>query len=213
MYYPCAPSAHCSALDGDEEGEQAREAGAIVHGDEEADEDEHDEGVVGEEEREGGEERGGEPPPDTGHDREHAREGERVALGGVDGGDDGEEREQEEREEVGGLEEEQGEPVGGEARQQAALRVGARGGCVQGRVVGVDVGEECVGDGDVQEEERGEGQRCARRAGGAGLGGSPRRRGRCRRRPGTAAPPARTPWLVGCLPRIWRRGRLALGDD
>jgi hypothetical protein len=77
----------------------------------------------------------------------------------VDGGDDGEEREQEEREEVGGLEEEQGEPVGGEAGQQVALRVGARGGCVQGRVVGVDVGEERVGDGDVQEEERGEGQR------------------------------------------------------
>ena len=142
-----------------EEGEQAREAGAVVRGDEEVDEDEHDDDVVGEEEREGGEKRGSEPPPDAGHDGEHAREGECVALGGADGGDDGEEREQEEREEVGGLEDEQGELVGGEARQQAALRVGARGGCVQGRVVGVDVGEERVGDGDVQEEERGEGQR------------------------------------------------------
>jgi len=120
--------------------------------------------VVGEEEREGGEEGGGEPPPDAWHDGEHPGEGERVALGGVDGGDgedgggDGEEREEEEGEEVGGLEEEEGEPVGGEAGQQRALRVGARGGGVERGVVGVDVGEERVRDGDVEEEERGEGQ-------------------------------------------------------
>jgi hypothetical protein len=59
--------------------------------------------------------------------------------------------------------------------------------------------------------------RCARRAGGAGLGGSPRRSGRCRRRPRTAAPLARTPWLVGYLGfgdgADWRLETIEFGGD
>jgi hypothetical protein len=59
--------------------------------------------------------------------------------------------------------------------------------------------------------------RCAQRAGGAGLGGSPRRSGRCRRRPGTADPSARTPWLVGCLGfgdgADWRLETIEFGGD
>ena len=57
------------------------------------------------------------------------------------------------REELGGLEEKEGEPVVGEAVDEAALGGGAGGGRVEG---GVDVGEEGVGDGDVDEEEEGE---------------------------------------------------------
>jgi|UPI000221BC07 hypothetical protein len=44
----------CGDRGGGTGAEQAREAGAVVPSDEEADEDEHDNDVVGEEEREGG---------------------------------------------------------------------------------------------------------------------------------------------------------------
>uniref|UniRef100_K3XQ71 Uncharacterized protein n=1 Tax=Setaria italica TaxID=4555 RepID=K3XQ71_SETIT len=126
---------------------------------EELEEDDDEHRVLREEEREDREERRREPPPCSGHDGEHPRDGECVVLGGVDGGD-GEDGggggEEEEGEEVGVLEEEEGEPVGCEAGEEAALGIGARGGGVEGGVVGVDVSEEGVGDGDMEEEEGGE---------------------------------------------------------
>uniref|UniRef100_K3Y2P5 Uncharacterized protein n=1 Tax=Setaria italica TaxID=4555 RepID=K3Y2P5_SETIT len=122
--------------DDEEEREQPHEPRPIIRDDEEPKEDDNEHRVVREEECEGREERRREPPPYPRHDGEHPLEGERVVLGGVDGGDGedgsggGKEGEEEEGEEVGGLEVEEGEPVGCEVGEEAALGVGDQGGGV-----------------------------------------------------------------------------------
>lgn len=146
---------------GGDEDDQGGDAASVGADKEEGeDQDEDGEGVVGEEDGEVPEEGDQEAAPYLGDDGEDLAEGH--VLGGVDAGDGvddsggGEEGEDEDDEEVGGLEGRVGGPLGGEAVEDFDLGAAAGGGVLERVLIPVDLGEDELGDLDVEEEDEGE---------------------------------------------------------